>query len=110
MSKLPKALSPGEETFALHCRAYKLDPVREHQFAPDRLWRFDFCWPDKKLAVEVEGGTNFGQSRHSKGKGFERDAEKYNRAAREGWIVLRYSTAMVASGAAIDEVLEVLNG
>lgn len=105
--KVPQPLSPGEETFALHCRAYNLSPVREHQFC-ERKYRFDFAWPDKKLAVEVEGGTSFGRSRHSKGEGFERDIAKYNRAARDGWVVLRYSTRMVTDGTAIDEVLEVL--
>lgn len=107
MSKIPQALSVGEETFALHCSAEGLAPTREHQFC-DRKWRFDFAWPDKKLAVEVEGGTSFGRSRHSKGDGFEKDAAKYNRAARDGWVVLRYSTRMVTDGSAIDEVLEVL--
>lgn len=106
-----KALSVGEETFSLHCQAYfhpVNQPVREFQFCADRKWRFDFAWPYEKLAVEVEGGTNFGRSRHSKGEGFERDAAKYNRAAREGWIVLRYSTRMVVAGDAIDEVVEVI--
>lgn len=106
---MPKPLSLGEETFLQHCRAYRLEPVREHQFAADRQWRFDFAWPDEMLAVEVEGGTASGKSRHSKGAGFERDAAKYNRAAREGWVVLRYSTRMVLSGTAILEVSEVLS-
>lgn len=105
----PKKLSVGEETFALHCLAYSLLPEREWQFCA-RGWRFDFAWPEEKVAVEVEGGTRSGKSRHSRGKGFEKDAEKYNRAAREGWIVLRYSTRMVVSGDAINEVLEVLQG
>jgi hypothetical protein len=109
VAKTPQALSVGEETFLLHCRAFGLpEPLREVEFYPGRKWRFDFAWPDKKLAVEVEGGTSFGRSRHSKGDGFEKDAAKYNRAAREGWVVLRYSTRMVTDGSAIDEVLEVL--
>lgn len=108
MVRLPQGLSVGEETFAQHCQAYGLKPEREFLFLRDRKWRFDFAWPSRKLALEVEGGTSFGRSRHSKGKGFESDAAKYNRAAREGWIVLRYSTRMVTSGEAIDEVLEVL--
>jgi very-short-patch-repair endonuclease len=58
----------------------------------------------------VVGGTEWGRSSHSKGKGFEQDAEKYNRAARDGWIVLRFTTRMVLAGIAIDEVLKVLNG
>lgn len=109
--KTPRPLSVGEETFALHCQAYfhpVNQPTREYQFIADRKWRFDFAWPGKLVAVEVEGGTSFGRSRHSKGEGFERDAAKYNRAAREGWTVLRYSTRMVTSGEAIDEVVSVI--
>jgi very-short-patch-repair endonuclease len=108
MSSIPEAGSIGEETFMQHCMVYGLSPVREYKFADDRNWRFDFAWGQQKLAVEVEGGTSFGKSRHSKGSGFERDCEKYNRASRMGWVILRFSTAMVTSGKAIDEVLEVL--
>lgn len=66
----------------------------EYQFALPRKWRFDFCWPDLKLAVEIEGGTWI-QGRHSRGKGFEKDAEKYNTAAMLGWLVLRFTTRQV---------------
>jgi hypothetical protein len=31
-------------------------PTREYVFAPPRKWRFDFAWPDIKLAVEINGG------------------------------------------------------
>lgn len=109
MSKIPQPASIGEETLLLHCQAYGLSPEREYRFTSDRKWRFDFAWPDIKIAVEVEGGTSFGLSRHSKGRGFELDAAKYNRAARDGWIVLRYSTRMVVSGEAINEVLETIS-
>jgi len=54
--------------------------------------------------VEIEGGTRFGKSRHSRGDGFERDARKYNAAALLGWRILRFTTAMVISGEAIDVV------
>jgi hypothetical protein len=109
MTSIPKALSVGEETFALQCKAYNLKPVREYKFC-ERGWRFDFAWPDIQLAVEVEGGTRYGRSRHSTGVGFEQDADKYNRAAREGWMVLRYTTRMVNTGQAIVEVRDVING
>ena len=109
MSSIPKSGSIGEETFMQHCMAYGLSPVREYKFADDRNWRFDFAWPHYKVkvAVEVEGGTWI-QGRHNRGSSIEKDLEKYNCAAREGWVVLRFSTAMVTSGKAIDEVLEVL--
>ena len=105
---VPKPLSPGEETFLLHCNVYHIKVEREFRFHPVRKWRFDFAVPDKKLGIEIEGGTNFGKSRHSKGEGFEKDAAKYNRASRMGWVILRFSTAMVVRGDAIKEVLETL--
>jgi hypothetical protein len=110
---IPKEESVGEQTFLLHCRANKISVidglvmVMEYQFC-ERGWRFDFAWPWLKVAVEVEGGTMFGKSRHSRGAGFENDCSKYNRASIDGWIVLRYSTRMVISGIAINEVVEVL--
>lgn len=107
MRGIPKALSPGEEAFALHCRAEKLTPEREYYFHDKRRWRFDFAFPDAKVAVEIEGGIWNGGA-HTRGGHFESDACKYNAAAKLGWRVLRYSTEMVLRGNAIDDVLEML--
>ena len=109
MSKIPQRLSEGEETFAFHCRAHNLEPEREVMLIPGRKWRVDFYFGGPyRLAIEVEGGTSFGKSRHSRGEGFEHDARKYNALARAGIMLLRYSTRMVIKGEAINEVLEVL--
>ena len=109
MSTIPQALSTGEETFALQCQAYRLEPWREMVLIPGRKWRVDFYFGEPhRVAVEIEGATRYGKSRHSRGHGFENDARKYNSLARAGILLLRYSTAMVISGEAIDEVLEVL--
>lgn len=70
------------------------DPVEEYKFHPIRKWRFDFAFPDKKIAIEAEGGT-WVSGRHSQGSGFNKDAEKYNEAAIMGWKVLRYTRATV---------------
>jgi very-short-patch-repair endonuclease len=106
---VPAPLSLGEETFAFHCRVQGLpDPMREVELIPGRAWRFDFYWPSHDLAVEIEGGTAFGKSRHSRGEGFERDARKYNSASLAGIRLLRFSTAMVESGEAINTVMGVL--
>ena len=32
-------------------------PVTEYRFHPERRWRADFAWPEKKLLVEVDGGV-----------------------------------------------------
>jgi very-short-patch-repair endonuclease len=102
---IPKAGSPGEEAFLLHCRVEGLEPVREYTFHPKRKWRFDFYLPEIKLAVEVEGGMN---GRHQRIGGFTGDCHKYNAAAMMGIVVLRYTTAMVMQGTAIDDVLSYL--
>jgi very-short-patch-repair endonuclease len=106
-SSIPKPLSEGEETFALHCQAEHLRPEREWQFHPRRKFRFDFAFPSVKLAIEIEGAIWRG-GRHSRGTGFENDCVKYNLAVLEGWRVLRYSTGMVMAGTAIEDVLTVL--
>lgn len=105
MSKVPKKLSVGEETFARDCWVELgiKQPKREFVFASPRKWRFDFAWEALKLAVEIEGGT-WSQGRHTRGTGYEADIEKYNVAALMGWKVLRYSTAMVRSRIAIEQV------
>jgi hypothetical protein len=85
-------------------------PVLEHQFAaPVRRWQFDMCWPDRKLAVEIEGGL-FIRGRHSRGATYEKDAEKYNTAALMGWTVLRFGPKGIKSGYAIETIRKALLG
>lgn len=70
-------------------------PVCEHRFC-SRKFRFDYAWPEQKVAVEIEGGT-YGRrkARHSTGSGYSADCDKYNLAALGGWLVLRYTAAHV---------------
>lgn len=63
-------------------------PSVEHRVCDSRRFRFDFAWPDERVALEVEGGAWTG-GRHTRGIGFIRDMEKYNLAACLGWRVLR---------------------
>ena len=101
--------SEGEETFALLLTTTDLPiPEREYMFAKSigRRWRFDFAWPDSKIAVEIEGGTWTSKSRHTTGKGFMDDCEKYNAAAEMGWRVFRFTTDMVTGG--VDQIERVL--
>ncbi|MGF6936830.1 very-short-patch-repair endonuclease [Paraburkholderia sp. UCT70] len=99
--KAPAPPSSIEELFALHVRADKLPaPAREYQFDPQRKWRFDFCWPERRVAIEVEGGIHSG-GRHTRGTGFEQDARKYLAATLAGWCVVRVTGKMVRDGSAI---------
>jgi len=83
-------------------------PEREYAFADGRRWRFDFAWPEQRVAVEIEGGL-YGTSRHATLTGYSADCEKYNAAAALGWTVLRYTAPMLddpfAVVAQIEEVL-----
>jgi ACR3 family arsenite efflux pump ArsB len=71
-------------------KGFKLPvPVEEYQFTQERKWRFDFYFIDFKVAVEIEGGA-WKNGRHNRAKGFFGDMEKYNAAAENGIIILRY--------------------
>jgi hypothetical protein len=76
-------------------------PVGEYFFHPHRLFRFDYCWPDRQVALEVEGGvSNFHKSRHTEKDGYITDMEKYNAATVLGWRVLRYTWQQLTQQAA----------
>jgi very-short-patch-repair endonuclease len=97
-----------EAALALHIRAAGLpEPVREYRALPPRRWRFDFAWPDRRLLVEVHGGT-WARGRHTRGAGFERDREKMNAATLAGWRVLEFTGDMVDDGRAVADITEVL--
>ena len=93
---------------ALHLKAHKVKYEREVCLVAGRQWRFDFWFPDAGIAVEVEGGTKFGKSRHSRGDGFEEDCRKYNAASLAGIRLLRFTTRQVKSGEAVDTIRKAL--
>jgi very-short-patch-repair endonuclease len=93
----------------MQCRVYGLNPEREVKIIEGREWRFDFWFPKQRIAVEIEGGTIYGKSRHSRGEGFENDARKYNAVVITGIKLLRFTTAMVESAEAIDYVRSLLS-
>lgn len=85
------------------------EPACEFRFHPTRKFRFDFCWPERMLALEVEGGTWSG-GRHTRGAGYEADCVKYSEAALLGWRVLRVTTRMVRDGRALALAERALKG
>jgi hypothetical protein len=83
--------------------------VREFRFAPPRRWKFDFAWPDRLVACEVEGAIWAG-GRHVRGSGFQQDAEKYNEAAIRGWKVIRVTDKQINRGEALAWIKRALDG
>ncbi|MFM1691785.1 hypothetical protein [Aeromonas salmonicida] len=69
----------------------------EYRFHPSRKWRFDYSWPDRKIALEVHGGVHVG-GRHTRGSGFVKDREKMNSAQLLGWVVLEVTPEHIKSG------------
>lgn len=86
-----------------------------------RQWKFDWCIPSLRIAVEVDGGvenhpvtcdkcgkpveyhTSTGKrarvyaanGRHTRAQGYKADCEKLNSAAMLGWLVLRFTPDML---------------
>lgn len=83
---------------AAYCRTKGYpEPATEYRFHPGRRWAFDAAWVPELVALEFEGGVWTG-GRHTRGKGFTADIEKYNEAAVAGWRVLRATYDQVDSG------------
>ncbi len=100
-----------ELKLSFQLRAAKLSAVPEYRFHETRKWRFDFAFPEQRLAVEVEGVRFVGrgkdtklEGRHVTPTGFEGDAEKYNEAAILGWRVLRMTRKMIKDGRALQYI------
>ena len=55
------------------------------------------------ILVEVEGGVWSG-GRHTRGKGYIGDMEKYNAAVVMGYQVIRFTTEQVKSGLAVQQI------
>lgn len=88
--------------FLVHLKGLRIPcPVGEFHFSDERLWRFDFAWPEEKLAVEIEGGvSDRRRGRHIRAGGYQDDLDKYNTAVLMGWRLLRFSTRDVMQGVA----------
>ena len=83
---------------------------REYRFdTTGRRWRFDFAFPEIKLAVEIEGLTaDLTRGGHSTHAALRRDMEKGNAAVAQGWRVLRFEQATVDSGQALGMILTIV--
>jgi very-short-patch-repair endonuclease len=98
-----------EDTFAFQLDAAGLTGyVREYQAIPGRKFRFDFCFREARLLIEINGGT-YSKGAHSTGTGIARDYEKNNLAQIGGWRVLSFDTKMVKSGEAVDFTEQIIN-
>jgi len=87
-----------------HLAELGLEFERECRFYRLRRWKSDFLVKNvllngQMVLLEIEGAV-YTQGRHTRGKGYENDMRKYNRAQAMGYYVLRFSTNMVLRGEA----------
>jgi len=102
-----KTVSEGEAKLASDLKALRISFEQEYKFHPKRQWRADFHILETKILVEIEGGI-WTDGRHTRGKGFIHDMEKYNAATVLGYQVLRFSTEQVKSGLAVRQIERLL--
>lgn len=93
-----------EQEFALrfHQLGSGLPAYTEQYRFCDRRYRFDYAWPERKIAVEMDGGNYMVRwskklrrwvavGKHTKSA----DYEKLNEALLLGWQVLRFTGEML---------------
>jgi len=103
LSKVLRQVSQLEDALAFQFRAIGLEPEREYSFLPERKWRLDFAFPERKIGIECEGGV-WTQGRHNRGQGFIDDCDKYNAAGELGWRIFRYTAKQIKSGVAWQQI------
>ena len=79
-----------------------------YRFAPPRRWTFDFAWPARMLAVEVDGSSKGGAGGHGYTSAREDDNEKFNEATMRGWKVFHGSPAQAENGWLLEWVVKYL--
>jgi hypothetical protein len=102
-----KSVHPRDDNasqFRLLCKASGLPmPVTEFKFHETRKWRWDYAFPEEKIAIEVDGGL-FVRGAHVRGARILLTHEKLNAAAVLGWRVVY----RVPNNLCTDDTLEML--
>ena len=92
-----KRMSGGEQSIFYLLKSMGEIFEREYMGIPGRKFKFDFAIPEKKIAIEYEGGTWSGGA-HVRGAHYSSDCEKYSLAAIHGWCVIRITADMLQTG------------
>jgi hypothetical protein len=81
----------------------------EYRFCSTRRWRFDYAWPERLVALEVDGGV-WVAGRHTRGAGWLKDTEKLNQAAAQGYRMLRCTPQQLKSPVLLGHLRTLLLG
>lgn len=78
-------------------------PLRQYRFAKEalgRAWRWDLCWPDRMIAIEIQGGI-WTRGAHGHPTDILRNMHKHNDATRLGWRFYQFTPTEVRRGIAL---------
>lgn len=81
--------------------------VPQYRFVPGRQFRWDRAYPERMVAIEVQGGT-WSQNGHARPSMIQRDCLKLSMGAALGWRVLPLTREMIESGQAVDLIRQAL--
>lgn len=74
----------------------KIDTVQlEAVLVPGRRFRADYCLPNKKIVVEINGGQWINGRHNRGGKGYEDDLQKLNLLQAQGYKVYQFTYEML---------------
>lgn len=81
-----------QHTLFAHMDTAELTPIRNHAPFAHNDMEFDFCWPNFKIAIEVQGGIDIRTRRsgHLNHAGIRRDMYKLNLAQIHGWMLFQF--------------------
>lgn len=69
----------------------------------DYYFKYEYGYSENEIGIEVEGGV-FVQGRHTRGKGYVNDMEKYNEAQLMGIKVFRFTWDQIEKNKEIELV------
>jgi hypothetical protein len=72
-----------------------IDLHSEYRFSPPRRYRWDFCHPETKIAIEIQGAIWASKSGHTGGTGLLSDYKKFCFAAALGWRIFPLADTMI---------------
>jgi very-short-patch-repair endonuclease len=75
-----------EPRMARLLRSYGFPPAAFQHEVPEARARVDFAYPERRLAIEVDGYEVHGTAR-----AMEADHDRHNRLVAAGWVVLRFT-------------------
>jgi len=91
-----------QDAYALQVRQAGLPkPTPEYEIIPRRKLRWDFCFPECLIAIEINGSI-WQKGGHNTGTGLLRDYEKGNLANLRGWCCLTFTPEDIKDGTALD--------